>query len=128
MYFKEYLFNRPSVTIVDRERYVSSPRRKHSPNQGWRGAVSFFCFLRVLSIHCSDVHVNRVQRSSQLLRLSGPNEVLPAICSDVSLFCFWFLGMVQVRRISLDDKAKLKAFSIENDSAGWLKKKLFKKV
>lgn len=35
---------------------------------------------------------------------------------------------LQVRRISLDDKAKLKAFSIENDSAGWLQKKLFKKV
>eukprot|EP00903_Cladosiphon_okamuranus_P018091 g16649.t1 len=34
---------------------------------------------------------------------------------------------ILVRRISLDDKAKLKAFSIENDSAGWLKKKLFKK-
>lgn len=34
----------------------------------------------------------------------------------------------QVRRISLDDKAKLKAFSLENDSAGWLKKKLFKKA
>lgn len=34
----------------------------------------------------------------------------------------------QVRRISLDDKAKLKAFSAENDSAGWLTKKLFKKV
>lgn len=28
----------------------------------------------------------------------------------------------------MDDKAKLKAFSIENDSTGWLKKKLFKKV
>lgn len=28
----------------------------------------------------------------------------------------------------MDDKAKLKAFSIENDSAGWLKRKLFKKV
>lgn len=34
----------------------------------------------------------------------------------------------QVRRLSLDDKAKLKAFSIENDNAGWLQKKLFKKA
>lgn len=34
----------------------------------------------------------------------------------------------QVRRISLDDKAKVKEISIENDNTGWLKKKLFKKV
>ncbi|CAM9171242.1 unnamed protein product [Ectocarpus sp. 12 AP-2014] len=34
---------------------------------------------------------------------------------------------IMVRRISIDDKAKLKAFSIENDSTGWLKKRLFKK-
>ncbi|CAN0366229.1 unnamed protein product [Pylaiella littoralis] len=34
---------------------------------------------------------------------------------------------IMVRRISSDDKAKLKAFSIQNDSAGWLKKKLFMK-
>lgn len=34
----------------------------------------------------------------------------------------------QVRRISLDDKAKVKAYSMENDKAGWLQKKLFKKA
>ena len=34
----------------------------------------------------------------------------------------------QVRRISVDDKAKVKAYSIENDKAGWLQKKLFKKA
>lgn len=43
------------------------------------------------------------------------------------MFCDFF-RTEQLRRISADDKAKLKAFSIENDSAGWLKKKLFKKV
>eukprot|EP00904_Undaria_pinnatifida_P008907 jgi/Undpi1/5146/HiC_scaffold_19.g08497.m1 len=36
-------------------------------------------------------------------------------------------GADEVRRISLDDKAKVKAYSIENDKAGWLQKKLFKK-
>lgn len=34
----------------------------------------------------------------------------------------------QLRRISSEDKAKLTAYSIENDSASWLKKKLFKTV
>lgn len=34
----------------------------------------------------------------------------------------------QVRRISLDDKAKVKAYSIENDKAGWLQKNIFKKA
>ncbi|CAM9380938.1 unnamed protein product, partial [Laminaria digitata] len=34
---------------------------------------------------------------------------------------------ILVRRISLDDKAKVKAYSMENDKAGWLQKKLFKK-
>ena len=34
----------------------------------------------------------------------------------------------QVRRISLDDKAKVKAYSMENDKAGWLQKNLFKKA
>lgn len=34
---------------------------------------------------------------------------------------------VVVRRLSSDDKARVKAFSIENDSKGWLKTTLFKK-
>lgn len=46
----------------------------------------------------------------------------------VCVFVFLSVLVGQVRRLSVDDKAKVKAFSIENDNTSWLKKKLFKKA